>query len=629
MKKKLLALIAMVAMVMTMIPTVAFADGDAVAKIGTAEYNTLDAAVTAAKDGDTIEVLKDASTNGFNLDKNITIVGKNSKPTIIFKDKGIALWGKSLTFKDCKVVMEGIGSTPYDAEWKWMAICASKDASLTLDNVTMTMDGDGTASNTHAIYFCSNNKLNIQNGSKLTIKNYAQDALEWNGGDGGYNVNIIDSTFVSDKNRSGFTGTFVATIKNSKVDVINSTGNGSNGSHFEITNSTVNFNDNGAHGLSAGRLVIDNSTVNGNNNGANGIHVGSILTIKNNSKVTATGNKCTISSQWTIPGAVYVANAAGNESTIDKTSKVTIEDNQGSGILLKSGTLKVEEGTDLSIMRNKAEKLELGGGVYAMAGTSLYLPEGVKLYNNHAAKAGDDIYAVDNAVVVFPKVGSNWSLDGEPDCTDKITGWFDDSENARWKAHGNDPSKYHYVITVAGEYKAESAPIALKAAHGLTNATVEKEWKLDDGGKATDKVTVTLLQNGKEYETVDLSKENEWTHTFNNLNDSSEWTVEEKAVEGFTASVNKSENENSIIFVITNDDNKPIVDDNDNPVVDDDNNNTAIDGNESPATTENNKEVAEDGTKTGDDSNMMIFAVLMAIAAAGAAGVVVSRRRHN
>lgn len=34
-------------------------------------------------------------------------------------------------------------------------------------------------------------------------------------------------------------------------------------------------------------------------------------------------------------------------------------------------------------------------------------------------------------------------------------------------------------------------------------------------------------------------------------------------------------------------------------------------------------------TKTGDDSNMMIFAVLMAVAAAGAAGVVVSRRRHN
>lgn len=60
------------------------------------------------------------------------------------------------------------------------------------------------------------------------IRNYPQDALEWDGGDGGYNVNITDSKFISDKNRSGFTGTFYATIKHSDVQVINSRGNGSN-----------------------------------------------------------------------------------------------------------------------------------------------------------------------------------------------------------------------------------------------------------------------------------------------------------------------------------------------------------------------------------------------------------------
>ena len=132
-----------------------------------------------------------------------------------------------------------------------MTICASKDASLTLDNADMIMDdkNDETLHNKtpgqHAIYFCSNNKLNIVNGSTLTIKNYTQDALEWDGGDGGYNVNITNSTFISDHNRSGFTGTFTARIDNSKVDVINSTGNGSNGSHFEIVNgSVVNFSDN-------------------------------------------------------------------------------------------------------------------------------------------------------------------------------------------------------------------------------------------------------------------------------------------------------------------------------------------------------------------------------------------------
>lgn len=60
------------------------------------------------------------------------------------------------------------------------------------------MDGAG-AGNVHAIYFCNNNKLNLKNGSNLTIKNYKQDALEWDGVDGGYNVNIEGgSTYTSD-----------------------------------------------------------------------------------------------------------------------------------------------------------------------------------------------------------------------------------------------------------------------------------------------------------------------------------------------------------------------------------------------------------------------------------------------
>ena len=49
-----------------------------------------------------------------------------------------------------------------------MSVCANKDASLTLDAPTLTMDGAG---NVHAVYFCNNNKLNLKNGSNLTIKN--------------------------------------------------------------------------------------------------------------------------------------------------------------------------------------------------------------------------------------------------------------------------------------------------------------------------------------------------------------------------------------------------------------------------------------------------------------------------
>ena len=455
--KKTLAIMLALIMVLAMVP--AFAEGE-VAQIGGTKYATLDKAIEKAADSDTIVLLADCTTAGMNLSNNLTIDGGEAKRTITFNDKGIALWGKSLTFKNCNVVMNGIGSTPYTAEWNWMAICASKDASLTLDNTEMTMDGTKTADNVHAIYFCSNNKLTLTN-SKLEIKNYKQDALEWDGGDGGYNVNIKNSTFISNHNRSGFAGTFTAKIDNSKVDVINSTGNGSNGSHFEIVNgSVVNFSDNNAHGLSTGRLTIDNSTVTANGNGANGVHAGDTLIIKNNAVVEIKKNNCSISSQWTIPGALYVAGAEG--SNIDKTSAVTITENKGSGILLKGGSLIIEEGAKFTVMNNTAEKLEYGGGANVRG--DLTLPNSAVFYNNHAAKAGDDIYNAEGASITFGNVGSNWILD---DCNHTINGWYDDAEESRWNSTYDgkpciDGCADHAVRVSAGKIEVLRA---LKAAH--------------------------------------------------------------------------------------------------------------------------------------------------------------------
>ena len=453
--KKLLAILLALIMMLTMIP--AFAEGE-VAQIGGTKYATLDEAIEKAADSDTIVLLADCETAGMNLSKNLIIDGGTDKHTVRFTQHGIALWGKSLMFKNCKVVMNGIGSTPY-AEWSWVAICASKDASLLLENTEMTMNG-AEGNTAHAIYFCSNNKLNLTD-SKLEIKNYQQDALEWDGGDGGYNVNITNSTFISDHNRSGFTGAFTAKIDNSKVDVINSTGNGSNGSHFEIVNgSVVNFSDNNAHGLSTGRLTIDNSTVTANGNGGNGVHAGDTLIIRNNAVVEIKKNNCSISSKWTIPGALYVAGAEG--SNIDKTSAVTITENKGSGILLKGGSLIIEEGAKLTVMSNTAEKLEYGGGANVRG--DLTLPNSAVFYNNHAAKAGDDIYNAEGASITFGNVGSNWILD---DCNHTINGWYDDAEESRWNSTYDgkpciDGRADHAVRVSTGKIEGMRA---LKAAH--------------------------------------------------------------------------------------------------------------------------------------------------------------------
>ena len=472
MSKKILAILMAVAMAFSLLPATALAEENKpVAKVGDVTYTSLDAAVEAAKNTDDaiIDVLADCTTAGLNLSKDLTIQGAKGlepKPTITFNDKGIALWGKKLIFKDCNVVMNGIDSTPYTAEWNWQTICASKDASLTLDGATMTMDGTGTANNVHAIYFCSNNKLNLFNGSELKIKNYNEDALEWDGGDGGYNVNIKDSTYTSDNNRSGFTGTFYVTIDNSTVQVINSTGNGSNGSHFDIMNrSNVKFNDNGSHGLSAGNLTIDNSNVTANGNGANGIHTIGTLNICNKSNVEIKNNKCSISSQWTKPGAFYMG---GTESKIEDSTLV-IQDNLGSGIYQKNknGTLTIADNATVSIMKNKAEKLGFGGGIY-VNGTA-NISKNVELYNNHAEQADDDIY--NTGTITFGDVGEGWVLD---DCNHAINGWYDDGSGysdgtySRWAAH-----TYPSYISQFSEFDKETGlatldyEVALKAAHDV------------------------------------------------------------------------------------------------------------------------------------------------------------------
>lgn len=476
---RLVAMFAMALVCALVLVPSAYADG-AVACIGETKYNTFDEAVAAAKNGETVTLLADAETAGLNLSKDLTIDGGGH--ALKFADKGIALWGKALTLKNVNASMTGIGSTPYTAEWKWMSVCASKDASLTLDGATLTMDGTG-AGDVHAIYFCSNNKLNLKNGSNLTIKNYAQDALEWDGGDGGYNVNIEGgSTYTSDQCRSGFTGTFVVTVDNSKVNVVNSTGNGSNGSHFDIKNrSTVDFSGNGSHGLSAGNLAIDSSTVTANNNGLTGITFNGKGVFKAaDVRVTDTIGK---DLKW--GGIIYdggIRLSPNAKLDVDAASTISITGNKATGLFLDadtSATFAADSnlmitGNDASaenaINKPKQDLAQMGGGVVVRGGSNLTLPTFAVIDNNNAALAGDDLYAEQGAKISFGKTIEGDTLTDFNGCGDAITGWVDDSKDARWCAHWTDNTPWHVDAVEAGSYET---PIALKAAHGVTAAHAE------------------------------------------------------------------------------------------------------------------------------------------------------------
>ena len=466
-------------------PAVSAAEGAAaptagvVAKIGEQSYATLDEAIAAAKSGDTIVLVTNATTQGISMKGDLTINGAGN--TITFEKDGIAIFGHALTFKDAIVSMMGIGSTPY-AEWKWMAICASKDGSLTLDNTAMGLDGTGTASGTHAIYFTSNNKLNVTNGSTLAVSNYPQDALEWDGGDGGYNLNVTGgSKVVLDHNRSGIAGTFFVKVDASELTVINNRGNGSNGSHFDIANgSEVSFKDNGSHGLSAGKLFVKGSTVTCTGNGLYGITVSNSLNVDGASTLKANGNKTKASASS--GGGLRITKNA-KENFIAKGAVVEINNNGGNG-LENYADLLIEEGVGLSILQNY-EKGN-GGGIYNGATGSLTLPSGAKIYNNTAAKAGDDIFSLGKIVV--PATGK-WILDQNHDGVGghSITGWFEDGLGGdnpqRWQAHAEDEDANYIIGIEEGNFEI---PLALKAAHGIEVDPGEGEEPASPDGGSED-----------------------------------------------------------------------------------------------------------------------------------------------
>lgn len=496
------------ALVLTLVqaPSTALAEGN-VAKVGDVEYATFDEAFAAAADGQTITLLADATTRGLDVSKDVTVDGGGH--TLTFVEKGIALWGKSLALKNVAATMTGIGSTPYTAEWGWMTICASKNASITLDNAKLSMDGAGTGNNTHAIYLTGNNKLNLQNGSVLTVKNYKQDALEWDGGDGGYNLNVTGgSKLVSDHNRSGITGTFYATVDASTVDVINSTGNGSNGSHFDIRNgSSVTFSGNAGHGLSAGNLSISNSTVTAENNGYNGI----IFTGEGAFKaatVNVSGTKG--KSYWNAGIRLKGANAA---LTVNAASKVSITDNQVTGLFLDGdASATFAKGATLSITGNDASQAncatkkdlaQCGGGVVVRGDASLVLPAGAQVNNNRAALAGDDVYVEEGGSLGLSAANAGTELNAFDGCAHAIDAWYDDSADARWSADAAE--KNHAVPVAAGEH---AGVVALKAAHGLH---VDYAYVGDAPAEAQLPAPATGLASGAAFAAAEQQAVDGWT----------------------------------------------------------------------------------------------------------------------
>lgn len=628
-------------------------------------YSTLDDAITAATDGDQIDLLKDIEWYTgleFHSKKNLTISGGNTY-TLTLNQNGMYASHSDITFKDLTLNIYAHTHTHEGGAGGTANLISNSN--LRLNNVNFTLIPDGNCGSGIYLYQKSNLYLD---GSYAVIRNvsnhrasgiYADDSefkgqpnreikinnsyLEITGcAHAAMTIDPIDITLsssnvvVMDNGKSDSDGYgFGIGCYDGKLTMESSTltATGNTGAWYGYavfvdgldvdSGSTLDIRDNGGSGLGVGgigviqggsQVICDGNGTNDPGYGSGGLYVyagGGDLTIESGANVSVCQNKglaaivnsCKLhiqndanvsvdnnaklgiynsyDSDLTIEsGANVTANHNGahgiyNQETgklkqgaflIESGANVTANYNTVSGIfncnlftVEKGANLQVEYNSNCGIQNDEHATLNLlagsvrynhagnqGGGL-CNKGTAI-LSDDVELYNNHARLSGDDIYNADGATITFGPTGKGWALDGEPDCYDFITGWYDDSETTRWNAHGDDESARHTVLFQPGTELTD--PLSLKAAHGSTGSlTVCKETvgellpsdydtvftfelTLDDDAITTidDKWCGVPFKNGKTSFTLKSGE----SITLSNLPAGIGYTITETAQDGWT-----------------------------------------------------------------------------------------------
>ena len=324
----------------------------------------------------------------------------------------------------------------------------------------------------------------------------------------------------------------------------------------------ISADDNGIYGIcnDGGIFTIENGAIISTcNNGYDGIfnNKHGTFTMETGANVSACNNS-----------RHGILNNDHGSFTMETGANVSACNNNSAGIFnTNSGTFTVEENVDLQVEHNKnsgivnnasATLTLLSGRVRYNTTSTWYggglrnystatLSDDVQLYNNHAEKGGDDIENGGDATITFGPTGRGWALDGEPDCYDFITGWYDDYETTRWNAHGDEADLHMVLVAPVNSY---TGPLSLKAAHGsIGSLTVCKETlgellpsdydtaftfelTLDDDAITTidDKWCGVPFKNGKTSFTLKSGE----SITLSNLPAGIGYTITETAQDGWT-----------------------------------------------------------------------------------------------
>ena len=489
-----------------------------VAQIGDTKYETLDEAVKNVQDGEEIILLDNCNLSAL-LDKNLTFTGNG---TITINNYTLNGYKKDLTLKGKNVKLHWRNGE----KGNWLMLATSGSIKV-LDGATMIMEFNSkTTATKNALYMNSGSSIIVDNASTFKIIGHETKGITGEGiqldKTGKSTIKVTNgSTFIIDGTNRGYVNSPVIYVENSTFKVINCTNNGSNGGKFTAINSNITFENNSVLGLSVHELTVKNSTLNLNNNGYSGLFIGKSENpslVDGKSKVYINGNNKTAYRY----GAFWI----GSSIKFEKGAILEVNNNRANGIRVSTvkvaysgvadGELLIEEGVKVSIQNNEAfyglDEDNFGGGINATG--KVVLPKDAKIYNNHAANGGDDIYVTGKGSIDFGKTGTDWTLNGgkkdktgeTKDCTDKIDGWYDDSKDSRWNAH--DKENKHVDEIPANAYEGA---LSLKAAHGIYGKLIIKY--VDTKGNVlseeltyTEKVNTEYATIEKEFEDYSLVK---------------------------------------------------------------------------------------------------------------------------
>ena len=460
-----------------------------VAKIGTQTYETLEEAISVAKNGDTIEVGQDITIEEVGLafaEKGaLTIkgVGK-SKPKITMKDRGIWLNETNVTFQNIEVVEENV-ITNAEADGSGNTANLVNNSDFILKNASLTLNGPGNKTGGSGMYLYKKSNLYVDDGSSVIISGFNADKQSGIFADESNYENMPNrdisvtggsSITITDCNWHGMTIDPIDVLidDNSKIDISkcgNETYGGGLGTYsgsVTISNHSAlitDYNKGKSWGVFAKGMSIDStSSLSACNNVGCGAALASKSKIESGATVTLNENEKDGLRVYTGSNYWY------GDVTIEEGANFTACENKDNGIeILPEGILDMQDGT---VTHNHSGTY--GGGLYNRGGTAKIGGKAV-IYNNHADTAGDDIYSETEPSVSLSQVNNGWMLD---DCKEKyqkehpIVGWYHDGKEKRWNGDGKDTEYYADEYEVKAE--AVSDALALKAAHGqLCSVTYE------------------------------------------------------------------------------------------------------------------------------------------------------------